>query len=238
MVSLYMVFLMPVFAIIIVLGIVVVKVFRIKKEYKNSKYGASSGNSLFRTINDKGNHGEFLTFQYLEKLDADNKILTNVYIPRSDGTTTEIDLLMLNKTGIYVFESKNYSGWIFGDEKSKNWTQTLEGGKKNKFYNPIWQNKTHITALKKVINDVNPNSFYSYIVFSERCELKKVSVSGDNIAVVKRNKLYDLLKEDIESRSRVLSDEQLDRLFESLKKYTLADSNTKLQHIESIRNKA
>ncbi|NLK22184.1 MAG: NERD domain-containing protein [Epulopiscium sp.] len=26
---------------------------------------------------------------------------------------------------MYVFESKNYSGWIFGNEKDKNWTQML-----------------------------------------------------------------------------------------------------------------
>ena len=96
-------------------------------------------------------------------------MLTNVYIPKNDGTTTEIDLLMINKTGIYVFESKNYSGWIFGDEKSKNWTQTLKGGKKNKFFNPILQNRAHINALKKLVKDVDSNNFYSYIVFSDRC---------------------------------------------------------------------
>jgi hypothetical protein len=52
--------------------------------------------------------------------------MTNLYIPKKDGSTTEIDLIMLSQTGVYVFESKNYSGWIFGDEKSKNWMQTLQ----------------------------------------------------------------------------------------------------------------
>lgn len=56
-----------------------------------------------------------------------------MYVPKDDGTTTEIDLIMLSPMGIYVFESKNYSGWIFGNEKSRYWTQTLENKKKNNF---------------------------------------------------------------------------------------------------------
>ena len=64
-------------------------------------------------------------------------------MPRDDGETTEIDVLMLHTSGIYVFESKNYSGWIFGDEKSKTWTQTLPNGRgrraqKERFLNPIY----------------------------------------------------------------------------------------------------
>ena len=47
--------------------------------------------------------------------------MANLYIPKGDGTTIEIDLLLVDTTSIYVIESKNSSGWIFGDEKSKNW---------------------------------------------------------------------------------------------------------------------
>ena len=103
-----------------------------------SAYKIASGNSFLKTVFDKGNFGEFLTFSYLEKLGDSNKLMTNLYIPKEDGTTTEIDLIMLSHTGIYVFESKNYSGWIFGDEKNRNWIQTLENKQKNRFFNPIW----------------------------------------------------------------------------------------------------
>lgn len=141
-----------------------------------------------KTIFDKGSYGEFLTFCMLEKA-GENNILTNIYLPKKDGTTTEIDLLMVDTTGIYVFESKNYSGWIFGDEKSKMWTQSLKGGHKNKFFNPIWQNKGHISALDNYLDGQFSEAFYSYIIFSERCELKKVNFSSSNISVIKRNKL-------------------------------------------------
>lgn len=62
-----------------------------------------SKNNFFNTVFDKGNYGEFLTFNYLEKLNTSNKIMTNLYIPKEDGTTTEIDVIMIEATGIYVF---------------------------------------------------------------------------------------------------------------------------------------
>jgi hypothetical protein len=134
--------LMPLFKpfiyVLLISGLVFgVKLLISNLKYKKSQYGVVSGNNFFKTIFDKGNYGEFLTFGFLEKLQGDHKLLTNIYVPKDDGTTTEIDLLMITKTGIYVFESKNYSGWIFGDEKNKNWTQSLKGAKKkNKFSIP------------------------------------------------------------------------------------------------------
>lgn len=67
----------------------------------------------------------------------------NCYIPNRSGDKIEIDMIMLCQKGIYVIENKNYSGWIFGDEKSKNWCETLKG-KKYFFYNPIKQNRTTV----------------------------------------------------------------------------------------------
>ena len=87
--------------------------------FQKSNYKQASGNTFVKTLLDKGNYGEFLTFIQLEKLNSSIKLLTNLYLPKSDGSTTEIDSLMLSETGLYVFESKNYSGWIFGDEKVK-----------------------------------------------------------------------------------------------------------------------
>ncbi|SHI07229.1 nuclease-related domain-containing protein, partial [Clostridium grantii] len=157
-----------IFYFLVAVGIIILPKY---SRYRGSKYKIASGNSFFKTVFDKGNYGEFLTFSYLEKLGKQNKLMTNIYLPKADGSTTEVDLIMLSETGIYVFESKNYSGWIFGDEKNKNWTQSLQNKQKNKFYNPIWQNKGHISALKDTLG-INKEDFYkSYIIFSERCTL-------------------------------------------------------------------
>ena len=78
------------------------------------------------------------------------KILNNLYLS-TKNSSTEIDVVTIHETGIYVFESKNFSGWIYGGYKQKEWTQKLEHFQ-NHFYNPIWQNKGHISALKNVFH--------------------------------------------------------------------------------------
>lgn len=201
--------------------------------YRGSTYKIASGNSFFKTVLDKGNYGEFLTFSYLEKLGGHHKLMTNLYLPKEDGSTTEIDLIMISETGIYVFESKNYSGWIFGDEKNKNWTQSLENKKKNQFYNPIWQNKGHISALKAAV-EIDKDDFYkSYIIFSERCTLKKINVTSPNVKVIKRNALIKTIKKDIDESTRVMTIEEVNQLYSKLQKYTCADETVKKAHVDS-----
>ncbi|MFZ3577231.1 nuclease-related domain-containing protein [Virgibacillus sp. DJP39] len=205
--------------------------------YKGSNYGDASGNSLIKTIFDTGNYGEFLTFSYLEKLKGHHRLLTNLYIPKKDGSTTEIDLIMLSQTGIYVFESKNYSGWIFGDEKNKNWVQTLPNKQKNRFFNPIWQNKGHISALQYTLEMNNDELYKSYIIFSERCTLKKMKVTSQNVKVMKRNALIKTIKKDIMGSINMMEIEEVEQLYLKLLRYTKAEEAVKKAHIESIRVK-
>ena len=205
-----------------------------KKRFNSSGYKDVSGHSFFDTLTDAGRKGEYLTYRHLERLDGQHKLLTNVYLPKGDGTTTEIDLIMITATGIYVFESKNYSGWIFGDENTKFWTQSLKGGKKFRFYNPIWQNKKHISALQKHLrlgNDV----FRSYIVFSERCELKKMFVHSPEVKVMNRNVLFREVADDMIYFPEVLSIWEINQIHSDLSKYALADAATKQAHIDAMR---
>ncbi len=104
------------------------------KVFKKSKYKEVSGNNFKETLHNKGNYGEFEIFHSLEKINAHIKILSNLYIPKEDGTFTEVDIVLLSRTGIYVIESKNYKGNIsgmkmtdighslFGQEKNINFT--------------------------------------------------------------------------------------------------------------------
>lgn len=80
-----------------------------------------------------GQFGEYSTEYALtnDNLDGELVVLKNVYVPTEDKTT-EIDLLMIHEKGIFVFESKNYSGWIFGSADQLNWTQSLENGRRKR----------------------------------------------------------------------------------------------------------
>jgi hypothetical protein len=221
--------------IIIVAIPVVLRYTLIYIQYKNSTYKEASGNSYFKTAFNIGNYGEFLTFRVLEKLPGNKKLLTNIYLPKENGTTTEIDLAMINEAGLFVFESKNYSGWIYGDEKSKMWTQALKNRQKHKFYNPIWQNHGHITAMKNSLKDVEENLFYSYIIFSERCELKNIKVTSTDIRLIKRNKLFSTLQKDINTLGNRLTTENIETIYSLLNVYTHVDESKKQQHIANIK---
>lgn len=109
----------------------------------------------------------------------ENQILRNVYIPNSKGKTSEIDLLVVSKKGIFVFEVKNYGGKIYGDMKRQKWVQYL-GGKKNYFYNPFRQNKTHCDNLKKYISRYGEIPIVSLLTTIARGEWKVRNLSSSD----------------------------------------------------------
>lgn len=80
----------------------------------------------------------------------ENQMFRNVYIPTKNGKTSEIDLLVVSKKGIFIFESKNYGGNIYGDANRSKWVQYI-GHQKNFFYSPLLQNKNHARCLKEFL---------------------------------------------------------------------------------------
>lgn len=206
-------------------------------KYRSSEYKLVSEKSFANTCFDTGNYGEFLTFRYLENLDVHRRIMTNVYLPKAEGGWTEVDLLMIAETGVYVFESKNYSGWIFGDEKDKSWTQVIKGSKKYRFYNPIWQNKGHITALKSAAGLDEDEIYKSYIVFSERCVLKQMHVISANVKVLNRPVLNIALEKDIKTSKKLFTVKEVDKLYFKLYQYKCVTEEVKKAHVESVKAK-
>lgn len=103
-------------------------------------------------------------------------IFHDLYIIKPNGQTSQIDLVLATKVGLIVFEVKDYSGWIFGKGNQQTWTQVLSyGQEKNKFYNPILQNKKHIDVLRKQSKQFGKIPIYSVIVFFGSCSLRNIS---------------------------------------------------------------
>jgi restriction system protein len=47
------------------------------------------------------------------------RVFHDLYLPRPDGKgTTQIDHVVVSRYGIFVIETKNMTGWIFGDANS------------------------------------------------------------------------------------------------------------------------
>lgn len=185
-----------------------------------------------------GRRGEKLTAHeliYVRLFGRHGKVLRNVYIPKENGETTEIDVMFITQKGIFVIESKNYSGWIFGDEKDGFWTATLENGIKNKFYNPIKQNRTHTRWLQKYLEDDIP--LFSMIVFSERCELKKITVEDSEVCVIKRDRVYASIRNIWERTEDKLDKEKVLEIYKKLEKLTHVSKADKQAHVDAINEK-
>ena len=200
----------------------------------NSAYQKETGHSAVKLLFDKGLFGEYLCSKKLDKVSGVSKQLLNVYLPKRDGTTTEVDLIYINSNGVFVIESKNYSGWIFGNDMQKYWTQSLKGGQKNKFFNPVWQNDAHANAIKSVVGDRYSGPYFNIVVFSARCELKKITISRGNTWVINRQALIRTVKNISEEYSPVLSETEIANLYEMLKNYANAGADLRQRHIDLI----
>jgi len=160
------------------------------------------------------------------------KIMKNIYVPYGNQTT-EIDVLMIHETGIYVIESKNYSGWIFGSENQQQWTQMLNSYTKKRFYNPVWQNRTHIRALSNYTN-IDKSKIKSYIVFSDRCELKAVPPNTSECIITKIDLFLYAIYNDINNRKKIFTVEEVNQIEEKLKPITNVSQEVKNKHIQDI----
>lgn len=226
---------------ILLLLLIGIGIFYFQNEtFKRTSYHKITHNSFLSTKTDLGRYGEYLIYKNLKTFeDKGGKFLFNCYLPKDDGATTEVDVVLINEDGIFCFESKNYSGWIFGDEKSRNWIQILPKGKgrshKEKFLNPIIQNKVHIKWLKKQIGEDIP--VHSIIVFSQRCTLKKITIESPNVYVINRPKVLSTVRNIENRQSEKLTTELINKLYHALYPYTQASNTVKSEHIDSIRNK-
>ncbi len=186
---------------------------------------------------DKGQFGEYLTDYALNHAGVAGylKTVKNVYVPYR-GATTEIDVMMVHEKGIFVFESKNYSGWIFGSADAQKWTQSLPNREKHQFYNPIKQNASHIAALGDYLK-LPPSAFMSYIIFSERCELKSVPDDTADYIILRRHHLLRSLRKLLKEREPCFTRDQVDELAGKLAGAATVSAEDKQKHVDAIKEK-
>lgn len=188
---------------------------------------------------DTGKVGERYAREMLNFLTGYKRFLSNCYIPKPDGTFSEIDLILLHESGIYVLESKSYSGWIYGNEEEQQWRQLLPGGRQTYFFNPILQNQSHLRWLKNFLGNNFPyySYIYSYIVFSDRCELKEIVLTSGNHCVVNRRSLVRKIRRNAELVGSKLTPRMIDFLYHKLYPFTQFTKEQKAAHIETVRKK-
>lgn len=127
--------------------------------------------AVLRTPWAKGLIGELLV-----RLCADLMLDKKAYLPFHNVTlttpdgTTQIDHVFVSPYGVFVVETKNMSGWIFGTANQAQWTQKFYR-KTFKFQNPLRQNYKHIKALEQAL-EVEPEHLHSVITFVGGARIK------------------------------------------------------------------
>ncbi len=156
---------------------------------------------------------------------VEHKQINNLILVDDNGKSHQIDHIEIRHNGIFCIETKNYIGWIFGNENSEKWTQTLYNGEKHHFLNPVRQNKSHCYHVSKVIGK-------KYVVNSLVVMANNNADKIDCPYVINIDYLKSYLKK-FDNGVRLSSDEM-----ESVYKMLLnARSNmTNKEHLKNIKN--
>jgi len=182
-----------------------------------------------------GNMAEKEIIRELRKEIPRARVFQSVYVDIPGGKT-EVDIVALDKTGIYVIESKNYSGKIEGDIGLKFWRYKHLGGKQFTFYNPVWQNRTHVNAIKYQLK-LKQSQLVSYVVFGKKSEIGKIKGQTD-VRVLRVQQVRDCLKHDMNGRGTVFSERELKELESWFRSGTRVGIFTKMKHIMDVKRKA
>jgi len=176
----------------------------------------------------KGMFGEVLVNALiLKNLDKDTyHLIEDVTLPTEDGTT-QIDHVLVSRYGVFVIETKNMKGWIFGSAKQKQWTQRIYKHS-SKFQNPIHQNYKHLKALESCL-DIPSDSLFSVIVFIGDSSFK--TEMPDNVTYSRG--CIDYIKS---KTNEVLSQQQVNQIIATIESGRLKPSfKTNREHVKHVR---
>ena len=169
-------------------------------------------------------------------LDKNNyHLIKNVTLPTfSDDKeygTTQIDHIIVSKYGIFVVETKNMKGWIFGSANQKQWTQKIFKHT-SKFQNPLHQNYKHVKTLEDLLLTgckAKNDYIFSVIIFIGNSTFK--TKMPDNIRFARGGIEYIKSKRDI-----AFSEDEVADIIEQIETGRLERSfKNNRQHVEHVK---
>jgi len=176
----------------------------------------------------KGDMGELYVNRALKKhLDNDvYYLIEDVTFPYKEGTT-QIDHILISKYGVFIIETKNYTGWIFGGINQKQWTQKIYR-ETYRFQNPIHQNYKHMKVMEEFLG-IDKSALYSIIVFAGDAEFK--TSLPENVVY-----LSELIPYIEEKRELKLSEKQVSDYYFGINMFMLErGGKTKTEHNSHVQ---
>lgn len=213
----------------------------IKKSNEAKKTDIKKDNKSIR----KGELGEYKIDIQLSQLPKDYRYTSDLLIknPRAKSGYSQVDHAVITPYGIFVIETKNYQGTIYGGKERKQWSAN---GRFN-FMNPFIQNYGHIEALKSLIDRKFHNTIISMVSFTKRCtfkldELDYRKIQSDHLMV------YDVELSDFILRKvsvlklihkePLLSKADIDDIHSALISANIVDESIRLRHVQALRNES
>ena len=172
----------------------------------------------------RGLRGERKVFSILKELPDEYYIWNDIVLQRN-GYSVQIDHVVISLYGIFVIETKNFKGWIYGNDDCDKWTKTYYG-RKYHFNNPVKQNHSHVKALANLFC-MSENQFIPIVVFLHGAELNTKTHS----TVIYACQLYD---EICKYRNQVMSLSDVQRLATILNSATVETDNTRNDHMNMV----
>lgn len=174
------------------------------------------------------NTGEALVSRVLRShfRPPDYHLMNHVTIRMDDGTT-QVDHILVSRFGVFVIETKHYTGWLFANAGGRTWTQ-VRFKARFRFQNPILQNKRHVRAVQGLLDFLPPDAIKSVVVFSGDAEFKTELPQG----VVTIGQLAEYLRQQT---NEVMSLDRLQVCVGRLETARLAISaETDVEHMQSL----
>ena len=195
-------------------------------------YNKKSGNGFFKTYFNKGNMGEFRLYRKLRRIGPSEDIFTNIYLPGKNTTNTELDIVLISLKGIFLYEVKNYRGFIYGSQHNEYWIQVFNRFRKHKFYNPLRQNYAHHKALETYL-DIEHETIVPIISFTNKSKLNKIDID-DKTHVLQTKETIKFTKHALKNGINIFDETSLNSIRQQLNLSTLKDQATKDQHIDEV----
>lgn len=172
-----------------------------------------------------GEIGEESVASILKTLPKDYVVFNDVYL-EIKGYSTQIDHVVISRYGVFIIETKNYTGWIFGNDTSEYWTQTIYENK-YQLRNPLKQNYAHLKTLQSIFG-IEERFYFPIVAFHDRATLK--CETNGNVMY------FSELKDFILSKTiPKLTDELVNRLSAILMYYSVKNENQKQEHILKVK---
>ncbi|QIR16081.1 nuclease-related domain-containing protein [Shewanella aestuarii] len=150
----------------------------------------------------------------------------DLYIPTFSGTA-QIDHLIISQYGLFIVETKNIKGWIFGDESAHQWTQLIYGNK-YRFQNPLRQTYRQKKALAAYLN-IDDNLIQPIVYFAGDCQFK---------TYMPTNVINGRLRHSIKSyRKAILSEQEVSYLISKVENHQINSKTTNREHVKGLRER-